>query len=173
MHFAQEKSLRMWMDRNGVGYTTADLNKPADLKIDIEDTGLEDGAYDLIICNHVLEHVSDYGKALKELKRILSPQGIIIISFPVDSSYATVYEDASVVSREERIRRFGQYDHLRVFGRDCVSMLRSFGFTVEEIRGSNCDIRIKPVVGPGDYDLDILYVLRDGGGLEDVGEMEK
>lgn len=165
LHFAQEKSLRMWMDRNGVGYATADLNKPADLKIDIEDTGLEDGAYDLIICNHVLEHVSDYGKALKELKRIVSPQGLIIISFPVDSSYATVYEDATVVSREERIRCFGQYDHLRVFGRDSVSMLRSFGFTVDEIRGSDCDVRIKPVVGPGDYDLDILYVLRDGGSL--------
>ena len=159
LHFAQERALRMWLDRNGISCTTADLYKPADLKLDIADTRLEDASYDLIICNHVLEHVPDYGQALTELKRILRPGGRLLISFPVGESLESVYEDAAVCTKEQRIKCFGQYDHLRVFGRDSARLLRSFGFQVTEIRGDQCPESIKPVTGPADYDYNVLWCL--------------
>ena len=159
LHFAQEKSVCMWLDRNQLSYTTADLFQPADLKIDIEDTGLQDGAYDVIICNHVLEHVHDYKKALRELYRILRPEGMIFLSFPVDETLQSVYEDESVCTEEGRRTHFGQNDHLRVFGKDSKEMLERFGFLVEEIRGEDCDDRIKPVIGPADYDYNVVWRL--------------
>ncbi len=139
--------------------TTADLFAPANLQIDIQDTGLEDASYDLIICHQVLEHVTGYKRALHELRRILSPGGKLIISFPVDPSLETVYEDSSVTTKEGRLEHFGEDDHLRVFGRDSADILRSFGFEVAEIRGEDCDPKIKPVVGPGDYDSNVLWCL--------------
>jgi ubiquinone/menaquinone biosynthesis C-methylase UbiE len=78
------------MDRNDIHVTTADLNQPADLKLDIEETGLENGSYDIIICNHVLEHVDDFRKALKEMYRILTPGGSFICSFPTEAKGITV-----------------------------------------------------------------------------------
>ena len=160
LHFAQEKSVRMWLDRHHIECTTADLYSKADLKINIEDTGLNDDSYDMIICNHVLEHVSDYKKALRELHRIIRPGGRIILSFPVDPSLTTVYEDNSISSEEERVRHFGQNDHLRIFGRNSTELLESFGFQVTEIRGENCDGQMKAVVGPADYDYNVLWCVR-------------
>ena len=159
LHFAQERSIRMWMDRNGIKSITADLYSPADLKLNIEDTGLEDDSYDLIICNHVLEHVSDYKKALRELHRIIRPAGKVIISFPVDQTFSSVYEDPGITTEKDRILNFGQNDHLRVFGMDSPEMLEGFGFKVTSIKGENCDEKIKPVVGPADYDYNVLWVL--------------
>ena len=160
LHFAQEKCVRRWMDRNHLSAVTADLYQPADLKLDIEDTGLQDGAYDVIICNHVLEHVSDFRKALRELRRILRPDGMILLSFPVDEKQETVYEDESISTEEGRREHFGQNDHLRVFGKDSAELLESFGFTAEEIRGEGYDCSIKPVIGPADYDYHVLWRLR-------------
>ena len=95
----------------------------ADLKIYIEDTGLNDDSYDMIICNHVLEHVSDYKKALRELYRMVRPGGRVLLSFPVDPSLETVYEDDTIVSGEKRVRNLG---HL-IIGRD-EKVLRYFSF---------------------------------------------
>ena len=160
LHFAQEKCIHMWLDRNHLTCTTADLYQPADLKLDIEDTGLQDGAYDVIICNHVLEHVSDFRKALTELYRILRPDGMILLSFPVDERLETVWEDESIRTEEGRREHFGQNDHRRVFGRDSAALLESFGFAAEEIRGEDYDSSIKPVIGPADYDYNVLWKLR-------------
>ena len=163
LHFAQEKSLKLWMDRHKISYVTADLFNKADLKLNIEDTGLDDSSWDMIICNHVLEHVSDYKKALHELYRILTPEGKMIISFPVDKSYSSVYEDPTITKPEDCVKYFGQRDHLRVFGRDSTYMLEDIGFCVEEIDGEKLAAvdhfwaKIKPVVGPADYDSNVLY----------------
>lgn len=162
LYFAQEKSIRIWLDRHHIACTTADLYSRADLKINIEDTGLNDDSYDMIVCNHVLEHVSDYKKALRELYRIIRPGGRIILSFPVDPSFTTVFEDSSISSEEERVRLFGQNDHLRIFGNDSKELLESFGFKVTEIRGENCDERLKAVVGPADYDYNVLWCAGTG-----------
>ena len=91
----------------------------------------------MVVCNHVLEHVKDYKRALNELRRIISLEGYIIISFLVDLRYSTV-----VITEKERIEYFGQNDHLRVFGKDSKELLESFGFEVTEIRGDDYDKRI-------------------------------
>ena len=67
LYFAPEYSMTLWLRRNRVSYKTADLYKEADLKLDIQATGLPDESYDMIICNHVLEHVDDFRAALKEI----------------------------------------------------------------------------------------------------------
>lgn len=159
LHFAQERSLRMWMDRNEIKSITADLFSTADLKLDVQDTGLESESFDVIIINHVIEHVDDYRRALHELHRILCQGGHLIISFPVDLSFDTVYEDARVCSKESRVEHFGQYDHLRIFGRDSEEILESYGFKVSDIRGETYSSRIKPVIGPADYDYNVLWCL--------------
>ena len=157
LHFAQERSVRMWMDRNGVVATTADVYNQADLKIDIEDTGLADDSYDIIICNHVLEHVNDFRRALKEVYRILSPGGYMLCSFPMDKDVELVDEDPSITTDEERRARFGQVDHNRVFGMKAGELLEDAGFMVEEICGEDYPEEILPVIGPADYDMNILF----------------
>jgi len=160
LHFAQEESIRIWMNRNNIKYVSADIKNTADIKLDIENTGLESDSVDMIICNHVLEHVNDYKKALNELKRIIKPNGKIIISFPVDCNYDNVYEDNTITDRQGRVKAFGQYDHLRIFGRNSKQMLQNFGFEVIEIKGEDYDAKIKPITAPGDYDYNVLYVLK-------------
>ena len=161
LYFAPEKSVMKWCNRNKISCTTADLFNDADLKLDIEDTGLADESYDIIVCNHVLEHVADYRCALKELNRIIRSDGFIILSFPVDTSLDTVYKDSTINSEIDRILYFGQSDHLRIFGRDSRELLENAGFKVSEISGDDmeCGAQIKPVVGPADYDYNVLWLL--------------
>ena len=162
LHFAPERGIARWFRRHGVNATTADLLAPADLRLDIQDIDLPDGSYDVIVCNHVLEHVEDYRLALSELHRILRRGGLLIISFPVDPRYATVYEDASITDEQDRISHFGQHTHLRVFGADSEQILAAAGFTVEIARGSDCPDTIRPVTGPADYDSpDIFFCWKD------------
>ena len=149
-----------WLHRNGVAVTTADLFAEADLRLDIQDTGLDAGSFDVVVCNHVLEHVDDWQRALAEVRRVLAPGGALICSFPIDPTYAIVDEDASVADPAQRVARFGQHDHLRVFGRDSAQLLEGAGFAVEPIRGEDCPDEILPVVGPADYDANVLFVCR-------------
>ena len=136
---------------------SADLNQPADLKIDIQQMDLQDDSWDWIFCNHVLEHVYDYKMALRELYRILKPCGQLVISFPIDEVNDTVAEDVTA-SKEERIRRFGQADHYRVFGRDSEELLQKAGFSVTKIEGRAMDESFLPVVGPANYDVNYLFL---------------
>ncbi len=115
-------------------YLTADLESPlADLHFDIQRTPLADSSFELVICNHLLEHVEDDRLALKELYRILKPGGRGILLAPIDYSRATTFEDNSITDPDERTRIFGQYDHLRIYGRDYPERLREAGFEAEEI----------------------------------------
>ena len=149
--------MKLRMKRNGVFCVTADLYDEADLKLDIQDTGITDEAYDVIFCNHVLEHVDDFRKALKEMYRILRPGGSFICSFPMDPRIHLVDEDNSVKTDEERIKRFGQFDHKRVFGMHADQFLTEAGFKVEKISGDDYPDEILPVIGPADYDMNILF----------------
>ena len=149
--------MRKWFRRNGISVTTADLYTDADMKLDIENTGLADGTWDWIICNHVLEHVNDYQKALNELRRILKHGGHLIISFPIDESLETVKEDRNA-DEKERIRSFGQIDHWRLFGRDSETMLTKAGLSVSEISGNGLPDSIRPYTGPADYDVNYLFL---------------
>lgn len=163
LYFALEKSMNYWFWRHNIVVVSADLYKIADLKIDIENITQPDCSWDVVFCNHVLEHVKDYKKALMELYRILVPGGILICSFPIDKNYETVYEDFALVNDnslmadQERICKFGQKDHLRVFGRDSVTLLENAGFIVTVIDGYTMPDEILPVAGPADYDSNKLF----------------
>lgn len=114
-------------------YVTADLESPlADMHFDIQQMPLADGSFDVVICNHILEHVEDDRRALREIFRVMRSGGWGIILSPVDLSRAETFEDDTVTDREERTRLFGQYDHRRVYGRDYASRLAEAGFEVED-----------------------------------------
>ena len=157
LYFAAERSMTLWMRRNGVSFVSADLYRKADLRLDIQKTGLPDASYDAVFCNHVLEHVDDFRAALKEVYRLLRPAGFLICSFPMDPNVELLDEDPSVQTDAARRERFGQRDHRRVFGMRADQLLTEAGFTVEKIEGKDCPDEILPVVGPGDYDMNILF----------------
>ncbi|MBR3248208.1 MAG: methyltransferase domain-containing protein, partial [Clostridiales bacterium] len=142
---------------NGIKLTTTDLFDPeTDLKIDITDISLPDSSYDMVICNHVLEHVSSYEKALSELNRILKPGGKLIISFPIDPSLDSVLEKEAPTP-EDRVRIFGQNDHVRLFGKDSRELIGNYGFNVTVIDTGVMPESILPVTGPADYDSDQIF----------------
>ena len=148
----------MWLKRNRISCVTADLyDNNVDLKLDIQDTSLPEDSYDMIVCNHVLEHVDDFRKALREMYRILRPGGSFICSFPMDPKIELLDEDPAIQTEEERIRCFGQNDHKRVFGMKADCFLTEAGFEVERIEGKDYPEEILPVVGPADYDINLLF----------------
>ena len=157
LYFAPEYSMLLWMKRNGINVATADLFNEADLKIDIQDTGLKSESYDVVICNHVLEHVDDFRIALSEVRRVLRSGGFFICSFPMDPHIDLVEEDPGVRTDRERFERFGQFDHKRIFGMNVGQLLENSGFNVEIISGHDYPDEILPVVGPADYDMNILF----------------
>ena len=117
---------------------TADIyDETVDLKLDIQVTGLPDESYDVIVCNHVLEHVDDFRKSLKEMYRVLRSGGAFICSFPMNQKKELLDEDPAVQTEEERVRRFGQNDLLRVFGMKAYRFLTEAGFEVERIDGKD------------------------------------
>ena len=114
-------------------YVTADLESPlADMHFDIQHIPLPDDSVDAVICNHIMEHVEDDRRAMRELHRILRAGGRGIVLAPVDYARAATFEDASITDAAERTRIFGQYDHRRIYGRDYADRLRGVGFEVEE-----------------------------------------
>lgn len=115
-------------------YVTADLESPlADLHFDVQQIPLADGSVDVVICNHIMEHVADDRRAMRELHRVLKPGGWGIVLSPVDRDYEQTYEDDSITDPDERTRIFGQYDHRRIYGADYTDRLREAGFDAVEI----------------------------------------
>lgn len=135
LHFAPEQCfLKRFKKLNNLDYTTTDLLSPiADVKADICNLPFEDNSYDVILCNHVLEHISDDTKAMQELYRVLKVGGMGVFQIPQDLNRETTFEDDSITDKKERAKIFGQYDHVRVYGRDYFDTLRSIGFKVEEV----------------------------------------
>ena len=134
LHFAPEQAFyKLFRNQKNLDYTTTDLYSPlADVKADICNLPFENDSYDLILCNHVLEHIPDDTKAMQELFRVLKPGGMGIFQIPQDLSRAETFEDNSITDPKKRAEIFGQYDHVRVYGRDYFDKLRSIGFTVIE-----------------------------------------
>lgn len=132
LHVAPEQPyLKRFKKLKSLDYTTADLVSPiADVKLDIQDIPFEDNTFDIVICNHVLEHVDDDIKAMKEFYRILKKGGRAFLHVPIDVNRDKTYEDTTITGSVEREKHFGQYDHLRVHGLDYPQRLESVGFTV-------------------------------------------
>ena len=154
LHFAPEQAFyNLFKKQKNLDYTTTDLYSPlADVKADICNLPFDDNLYDLILCNHVLEHIPDDTKAMQELYRVLKPGGMGIFQIPQDLNRATTFSDDAIVDQKERAKIFGQYDHVRIYGRDYFQKLRSIGFTVIE---ENYTTKISP-------ELVKKYCLADG-----------
>lgn len=114
-------------------YVTADLVSPlADVKIDVQHMTFPDASFDVVICNHVLEHVPDDRKAMREIHRILNPGGFAILQVPSNPSMEKTYEDASITDPNERERHFRQRDHYRLYGKDYIQRLQEEGFRIRD-----------------------------------------
>ena len=135
LHMAPEQCfLSLFRKMKNLDYTTADLYSPiVDIKADILDLPFEDNSFDLILCNHVLEHILDDQKAMKELFRVMKKGGMGIFQVPQEIERVKTFEDPSITDPEDRAKHFGQYDHVRVYGRDYFERLREAGFQVEEV----------------------------------------
>lgn len=112
-------------------YVSADLDSPlAQERIDVTDIPYPDGHFKAVICCHVLEHVPDDRRAMRELRRVLAEDGWAILQTPVHVENAHTIEDPGITDPEERRRRFGQPDHVRIYGRDFTARLAEAGFRV-------------------------------------------
>lgn len=134
LHIAPEQAFFKFLKSlNNKNYITFDLNSPlADVKGDICKMPFEDSFFDLILCNHVLEHIDDDKKAMQELFRVLNKNGTAILQVPIDLEKKETFEDVNVKTKQERMEKFGQYDHVRIYGRDYFKKLEKIGFHVEQ-----------------------------------------
>ena len=133
LHFAPEQAFyKRFKKLKNLDYVTTDLNSPlADVKADICNLPFNDNEFDVILCNHVLEHIPNDTKAMQELYRIMKPEGYGIFQIPQDLNRAITFEDDSITDKKERAKIFGQYDHVRVYGSDYFDKLRRIGFKVK------------------------------------------
>jgi len=136
LHIAPEQCFHKRFKRQtNLNYLTGDLVSPlADMHFDLHDIPLEENRFDVIFCNHVLEHVDDAKKCMSELFRVMKKGGWGIFQVPQDMTRELTYEDASITTPEEREKHFWQYDHVRLFGRDYPDWLKSVGFEIVEYK---------------------------------------
>jgi predicted SAM-dependent methyltransferase len=132
LHFAPENCLEKLFRRSAdLEYLTADLNSHRAMeKIDMTNIPYSDDSFSIILCSHVLEHIPEDLKAMKELKRVLTRDGWAILQVPMDKNRESTYEDFSITSPEERQKHFGRFDHCRLYGRDYKDRLTQAGFEV-------------------------------------------
>jgi SAM-dependent methyltransferase len=135
LHIAPEVCLERKFEKifTPENYITADLESPlAKVKIDVQAIPFPDRTFDIVFCNHVLEHVADDRRAMSEMYRVMKPGGWGVMLAPIDESRKSTFEDDTVTDPAERTRLFGQYDHRRVYGKDYAQRLREAGWQVEE-----------------------------------------
>ena len=135
LHIAPELCfIKRFKKIHGAQYVTADLESPlADVKLDVLDMPFENSTFEVVLCNHVMEHVSDDFKAMSEIYRVLKPGGWAIIQVPLFYPLKEhTYEDDTIVDSSSREKAFGQSDHVRMYGKDYSDRLRSQGFEVTE-----------------------------------------
>jgi len=134
LHMAPEQCFLDRFKKLNHMYITADLYSPiADVKADITQLPFNDNQFDVVFCNHVLEHIPDDTKAMQELFRVMKKGGMGIFQIPIEMEREVTFQDDSITDTKERTRIFGQYDHVRVYGQDYFDKLRSIGFRVEEV----------------------------------------
>lgn len=133
LHIAPEQCfISRFKKQKNLDYVTADLHSPiVDVKADICHLPFADNAFDVILCNHVLEHIPDDAKAMRELYRVLRPGGFGVLQVPLKNSLDKTFEDPGITDPKERQRLFGQYDHVRQYGMDYFHRLEEAGFRTE------------------------------------------
>lgn len=129
LHFAPERCLAKRLESTpALDYVTVDLHRSAKVTADITDLPFEDDSFDVVYCSHVLEHVVDDKKAMRELRRVLRPHGWSVLVVPITSD--RIIEDPNVTDPAERLRLYGQEDHVRRYGPDFQDRLEECGFKV-------------------------------------------
>jgi SAM-dependent methyltransferase len=159
IHFAAEPWVRAEMQARGADYRTADLNDKFELRLDITAMDLPSGSVDMVIANHVLEHVDDRA-AFAELFRVLRPAGLAVITVPMIEGFERTYEDPAHDTPEARRLYYGDAEHLRWYGRDLRDRFAAPGFRVSEFtalepdaarhalhRGEKVFLGLKPAEG--------------------------
>jgi hypothetical protein len=166
LHIAPEPALeRLFRRHTGGGYLSGDLNNPRAMeRVDITDIQHPDGRFDIIFCSHVLEHVPEDRKALREFARVLKPDGWALLAVPMRGE--ATFEDFSVTEPEQRRRVFGQFDHVRWYGEDFADRLREAGLSAERLTA-------REVVAPNELERvglrrmsDVFYICRKACGGE-------
>lgn len=140
LHIAPERGLRDKLKSlPGLHYVAGDKHEPGysyppdTMDLDVTVLPFGNDQFDVVLCSHVLEHVPDDRKAMRELHRVLKPGGTGIILVPIERGRAATYEDPSITDPAERKKVYGQFDHVRIYGSDYTERLRDAGFSVEEI----------------------------------------
>ncbi len=130
LHFAPERVIERWLRSISGEYLSADLSAPEAMRqMDLTDLPLDDDAFTLIWCSHVLEHIEDDRKAMAELYRVLAPGGVAVVLVPMYGD--ATYEDPAIRTPAERLQHFKQEDHVRLYGADIRQRLEGAGFAVE------------------------------------------
>ena len=135
LHIAPEACFIKRFERvHGSHYITADIESPlAKVKMDIHAIPFNEDTFDVVLCNHVLEHVDDDIAAMKEIKRVLKPHGYAILQVPFFHPVpAETFEDKSIMDKQQRERLFGQADHVRRYGSDYAARIRKAGLQLIE-----------------------------------------
>jgi predicted SAM-dependent methyltransferase len=137
LHFAPEKVItKLFKSYNNIEYLSADINpKKAMIKEDITRISFADNSFDIIFCSHVLEHIEHDRMAMRELYRIIKPEGFAILQVPIKNRENT-FEDFNIKDPMERKKVFGHSDHVRIYGKDYIDRLKESGFNVKVDRFS-------------------------------------
>lgn len=134
LHIAPEQCFyKRFRKMKNIEYTTADMDSPiADVRLDVQEMPFSEASFNMVFCNHVLEHVDDDAKAMREIYRVLKPGGMAILHVPIDYSREKTYEDARITAPKEREKHFLQHDHVRLYGNDYPERLKQAGFVVKD-----------------------------------------
>ncbi len=137
LHFAPEQALVDQIKRfKNIDYLSVDIDPKKAMQVeDITKLSFEDESFDILYCCHVLEHIEDDRKAISELYRVLKKDGLAIIQVPVRMNLEKTFEDPSITDPQERLKVYGQTDHVRNCGLDYVDRIREGGFKVKVSNG--------------------------------------
>ena len=138
LHFAPEKHFSALINSlKPETYIQGDLHPSSTMeRVDIQNIQYNDGVFDLVIANHVLEHVDDDSAALREVHRVLRHGGKALLQTPFSSLLEKTIDDPGIKTDYLRTVINGQADHLRLYGRDIFEKVESFGFTLHDQAGN-------------------------------------
>lgn len=133
LHVAPEKCFtKLFSKQPNIDYLSADLDSSkAMIEMDIQKIQFPENFFDLIIYNHVLEHIPDDRKAMREFYRVLKPGGLVILTVPINYNSEKTFEDTRIITPEQHIKYYGQASHLRYYGLDFKERLEKQNFIVK------------------------------------------
>ena len=138
LHFAPEEAIETKIRKiTEGGYVTGDIVYGiADKVVDVTDICYPNSVFDYVIINHVLEHVPNERKAMEEIRRVLKDDGKIVFSVPICEDEDT-YESTIELDESERLKKYGQEDHVRLYGRDIKPRMEKYGYNIVEYKAED------------------------------------